>query len=141
MAVKPIPEGYHSITPYFVVDQAEKFIDFTKRAFDARELYRMNMPDGKVMHAELEIGDSRIMVGQSSERWKAHTCSICLYMPDCDAVYQKALDAGATSAMQPENKFYGDRSAGVDDPFGNHWYSGRTSRTSHRRNWNAASRK
>ncbi len=124
MAVKPIPEGYHTITPYFVVQQADKFIDFAKRAFGAQEMYRMNMPNGSVMHAELQIGDSRIMIGQASERWTPQTCSLYLYVPDVDAVYRKAIEAGGTSTMQPENKFYGDRSAGVDDPFGNHWYLG-----------------
>jgi PhnB protein len=124
MAVKPIPEGYHSVTPYFVLEQAERFIDFVKRAFGARELYRMNTPDGKVTHAELQIGDSRIMVGQASERWRPHTCSVYLYVPDVDGVYRKAVDAGAKSTMQPEDKFYGDRTAGVDDAFGNQWYLG-----------------
>lgn len=124
MAVKPIPEGYHTITPYFVAEQAEKFIDFAKRAFDAKELFRMNMPNGSVMHAELQIGDSRIMVGQASERWKPQTCSLYLYVPDVDAVYRKAIQAGGRSTMEPEDKFYGDRSGGVDDPFGNHWYLG-----------------
>ncbi len=124
MAAKPIPEGYHSITPYFVVEQADRFIDFAKRAFSAKVVHRMNMPDGSVMHAELQIGDSRIMLGQASERWKPHTCALYLYVPDVDAVHRKAVEAGATSTMAPEDKFYGDRSAGVDDPFGNHWYIG-----------------
>jgi len=124
MAVKPIPEGYHTITPYFVVEQADKFIDFVKRAFGAQEVYRLNMPDGSVMHAEFQIGDSRFMLGQASGRWKPQICSLYLYVPDVDAVYRRAVEAGATSTMQPEDKFYGDRSAGVDDPFGNHWYIG-----------------
>ncbi len=124
MAVKPVPEGFHTITPYFVVEQANRFIDFAKRAFGAREVYRLNMPDGSVAHAEFQIGDSRFMLGQASERWKPQTCALYLYVPDVDAVYRKAVEAGATSTMAPENKFYGDRSAGVDDPFGNHWYIG-----------------
>jgi len=122
MAVKPIPEGNHTITPYFVVEKADKFIDFVKRAFDAKEVYRLNTPDGSVMHAELQIGDSRIMLGQASERWKPQTCTLYLYLPDVDAVYRKAVEAGGKSTMEPQDMFYGDRSAGVDDAFGNHWY-------------------
>ncbi len=124
MAVKPIPEGYHTITPYFVVEQADRFIDFVKRAFNAKEVGRLSMPDGAVMHAEFQIGDSRFMLGPASERWKPRTCALYLYVTDVDAVYRKAVEAGATSTMPPEDKFYGDRSAGVDDPFGNHWYIG-----------------
>jgi len=124
MAVKPIPEGYHSITPYFVVREADKFLDFVKRAFDAKEVFLANMPDGSIMHAEFQIGDSRIMVGQASNQWKPQTCALYVYVPDVDSIYRKAMEAGATSTMEPEDKFYGDRTAGVQDPFGNHWWIG-----------------
>ncbi|HXK60232.1 MAG TPA: VOC family protein [Acidobacteriota bacterium] len=124
MAVKPIPEGYHTITPYFVVTDAEKFLDFAKRAFGATEVFRADMPDGSIAHAELQIGDSRVMLGQASEQWKPTTCSLYLYVPDVDAVYRSAMQAGATSMAEPEDKFYGDRTAGVRDPFGNQWWLG-----------------
>ena len=122
MPVKPIPEGYRSITPYFVVENAQKFVDFITRAFGAKEVMRFNMPNGSIAHAEFVIGDSRIMVGQASEQWKPVTCGLHLYTKDVDAVYRKALEAGGVSTMEPVDKFYGDRSAGVRDQFGNQWY-------------------
>ncbi|RPJ84705.1 MAG: VOC family protein [Acidobacteria bacterium] len=122
MAVKPVPDGYETITPYFVVNGAEKFIEFAKRAFGAKEVFRANMPDGSIMHVELQIGSSKIMLGQASERWKPETCALYLYVPDVDSVYKKAVEAGAKSIMEPADMFYGDRSSGVLDPFGNHWW-------------------
>ena len=121
--VKPIPEGYHTITPYLVVDGAEKIIAFVKEAFGAKiEFGPMKRPDGKVMHAELKIGDSRVMISDSNERAKANTSMLHLYVPNVDAVYQKALKAGGTSVMEPQDQFYGDRTGGVTDPAGNHWH-------------------
>jgi PhnB protein len=122
MSAKPIPEGYHTVTPYLVVEGAAKLIDFLKQAFDAEETFRMPMPDGSIMHAEVKIGDSMVMMGEASEKWKAMPCAIYLYVNDADAVYKRALKAGATSTMEPSDQFYGDRQSGVKDPSDNTWW-------------------
>jgi PhnB protein len=118
MSVKPIPEAYHSMTPCLVVEGAAKFIDFLKKAFDAEEIFRMARPDGGVMHAEIKIGDSMVMLGDATEQWRPITGAIYLYVNDADAVYKRSLQAGATSIMEPTNQFYGDRHGGVKDPAG-----------------------
>lgn len=121
-SVKSIPEGYHTVTPYLLVQGADKLIDFVKKAFDAKETDRYSMPDGSVGHAEIRLGDSVIMLSEAmGEEYKPMTAGIHLYVENCDATYQRALNAGATSTMQPADQFYGDRSAGVRDPFGNQW--------------------
>ena len=122
MAVKPIPDGYHTITPYLVVPGVAKLIDFLKEAFDAQETVRMPGPDGLVMHAEMKIGDSMVMMGDSSVRQPPMPAMIHLYVEDVDAVYQRALKVGAISLQEPADQFYGDRSAHVKDASGNHWY-------------------
>jgi PhnB protein len=121
-AVKPIPEGYHTVTPYLVVSDAGKLIDFLKRAFDAKEIHRSMGPDGKVAHAAVSVGDSRIMLGGARPGTPLMPCMLYLYVPDTDALYKSAIDAGATSIMPPANQFYGDRNAGVKDAEGNQWY-------------------
>jgi len=122
MAVKPVPDGYHTVTPYLIVEGVPKLIDFVKTAFGATELHRMAQPDGTVRHAEVRIGDSVIMMGEASGQFKAMPASIHLYVPDSDAVYKRALEAGATSVMEVADQFYGDRSGGVKDPTGNSWW-------------------
>lgn len=123
--VKPIPDGYHSVTPYLVVDGAEKVVRFMRDAFGAQTTFEPTMrPDGKIMHAELKIGDSMVMISDSSERAQATSVMLYLYVPNVDTVYQKALKAGATSMMEPADQFYGDRSGGVIDPAGNRWFIG-----------------
>ena len=123
MAVKPIPDGYHSITPYLVVPDAPKTIAFLKQAFGATTLFEpMKRPDGSIGHAELKIGDSPLMLSEASEQCPATQAMIHLYVPDVDATYKKALGAGATSVMEVADQFYGDRSGGVKDPAGNSWY-------------------
>jgi uncharacterized glyoxalase superfamily protein PhnB len=123
MAVKAIPDGYHAITPYLVVPGVAKLLDFLKEAFGAEETHpRMTRPDGTVMHAEVRIGDSRVMLGEASDRFPAMPGSLYLYVPDTDALYRRALAAGATSLMEPADQFYGDRNAGVKDPSGNAWW-------------------
>jgi PhnB protein len=123
--VKPVPEGFHTVTPYLVVDGAEKIIRFMKEAFGAQTVFEpMARPDGKIMHAEVRIGDSILMISDSSERAQATPATLHLYVPNVDAVYQKAVKAGAVSEMEPANQFYGDRSSGVRDPAGNRWYIG-----------------
>ena len=121
MATKSIPEGYHSITPSFCVDGAQKFIDFLKEVFAAQDRFKMDGPGGKVMHAELNIGDSAVMVSDVMPQWPAKSNSLYVYVDDVDATYQRALKAGATSVRAPENAFYGDRTSAVQDPFGNMW--------------------
>ena len=120
---KPVPEGYHTITPYLVVDGAEKIIRFVKDAFAAQPVFEpMTRPDGKIMHAEFKIGDSVVMIADSSERAQATSDMLYLYVPNVDAVYQKALKAGGKSLMEPMDQFYGDRSGSVMDPAGNRWF-------------------
>jgi PhnB protein len=122
---KPIPDGFHTITPYLVVDGAEKVIRFMKEAFGAQPVFEpMMRPDGKIMHAEFRIGDSIVMISDASERARATSDMLYLYVPNVDAVYQKALKAGGTSLMEPADQFYGDRSGGVTDPAGNRWHIG-----------------
>ncbi len=129
MSVNPIPEGYHSVIPALAVDGAAEAIEFYKRAFGARERMRMPMPDGKVAHAELEIGDSVIMLADPFEQSAtrpprevgATTVGIFLYVEDVDEVVRQAEDAGATITMQPEDQFWGDRFGRVTDPFGHDW--------------------
>ena len=106
--VKPIPEGYHSVTPYLVVQGAGKLIDFMKAAFDAQEIVRMSMPDGSIGHAEMRIGNSMIMIGEARDQWKAMPTSLYLYLEDVDAVYARAVSAGGTPFAEPKNQFYGD---------------------------------
>ena len=120
MPVKPIPDGYHSLTPYLVVQGAAKLIDFVKRAYGAAETLRMPGPGGMIMHAEVKIGDSILMVTDAA-REASMPGSIYLYASDVDAAYKNALQAGASSLMEPTNMFWGDRFARVKDPFGNIW--------------------
>src|SRR5690242_14821184 len=106
--VKPIPEGYHTVTPYLVVHGADKVLDFVKAAFDGTELFSMKGPDGSVRHAEVRIGDSRIMIGEAQD--KPMPAMVHLYVENVDSVYKRALKAGAISLREPANQFYGDRS-------------------------------
>jgi PhnB protein len=122
MAVKPIPEGQHSVTPYLVVDGAAKLIDFLKQAFAGKEEHRSVRPDGSVMHAQVRIGDSVVMLSDATAQFRPTTAMVHLYLEDADAAYKRAIQAGATSLMEPANQFYGDRSGGVLDPFGIKWW-------------------
>jgi len=123
MAVKPIPEGYHTLTPYLVVRGADRTIEFLKKAFGAELSFEpMMRPDGKIMHADLKIGDSHVMISEEMDKHPAMPCMVHVYVPNVDAVYQRALASGATSTLEPVDQFYGDRSGGVKDPSGNHWY-------------------
>ena len=101
---------------------AGKLIDFMKAAFDAREIFRMPMPDGSIGHAELRIGNSMIMLGEASGQWKAMPATLQLYLEDVDAVYARAVAAGGTPIAEPANQFYGDRRGGVRDMCGNNWW-------------------
>ena len=120
-SVQPIPDGAHTVTPYLVVEGVPKLIDFLKQAFGAQEAARMARPDGGVMHAEVKIGDSTVMMGEPMGDWKAKPCSLYVYVEDVDAVYQRAIEAGGTSVGGPKDQFFGDRTGGVIDPCGNYW--------------------
>ena len=130
--VKPIPDGYHSIQPYLHIRGAAEALDFYKKAFGATERMRMPQQDGRIGHAELEIGDSVIMLADEfpereiygPRHFGGSAASIMLYVENCDAVYQQALAAGAKSVREPADQFYGDRSAGIEDPFGFQWWIG-----------------
>jgi PhnB protein len=127
--MKPIPEGYHTINPYLIVDGAAKAIDFYKKAFGATELYRLEGPGGKLGHAEIQIGDSRLMLADEHRQMghkgpgalQGTPVMLVLYVEDCDAVFRKAVDAGAKVQMELKDQFYGDRSGTVQDPFGHVW--------------------
>lgn len=122
MPVRPIPEGYHTVTPYLVVADVAAEIAFLAAAFGAREKHRMPGPDGSVMHAEVMIGDSPVMLGQARDEYPPRPATTYLYVEDVDATYRRALEAGATSLMEPADQFYGDRNGGVEDPQGNQWW-------------------
>jgi PhnB protein len=127
--VQPIPEGYHSVTPYLMLSNTAKAIDFYKEVFGATERLRLSMPDGKVGHAELNMGDSVVMLADecpaleatSPERIGGSPVHILLYVEDVDAVVSRAVAAGAKLLKPVENQFYGDRSGSLTDPFGHKW--------------------
>jgi len=119
--VKPVPEGHHTVSPYLVVPGVAKLIDFAKQAFGATEVYVSKRPDGSVQHAEVKIGDSIVMMGEAADQ-KNFPGMLHLYMEGVDAVYQRALQAGAKSLREPADQPYGDRSGGVEDAFGNQWW-------------------
>jgi PhnB protein len=128
MAVKPIPEGYNSITPYLIIKGASAAIDFYKKVFGATEIMRMPGPDGKVMHAELRIGNSVIMLAdeqqsnyRSPQTFGGSPVSLMLYVPDVDKTFQQAVANGATESRPVKDQFYGDRSGNLVDPFGHIW--------------------
>ena len=122
MPVNPKPEDYHTVTPYLIVPGAAEFIEFTKQAFAAQERERFPTPDGKIMHAEVKIGDSIIMMSDSSAEFEPTRSSIHLYVDDVDATYKRAVEVGGESLREPQDQFYGDRSAGIKDRFGNQWW-------------------
>jgi len=123
MAAKPVPDGYHTVTPYLTVRDAPKIIEFLQQAFGAKISHEpVKRPDGTIMHAQVTIGDSPIMIGEESEMAKPTTSSLYLYVSDVDSVYQRAVKAGGNTVMEPTDMFYGDRSGAVKDPSGNSWF-------------------
>jgi PhnB protein len=122
MAVKPIPDGYHTVTPYLTIDDPDAVMLFLKDAFGAQETYAMRDDNGKIRHAEAKIGDSMVMMGRAHDQWKSRPANFYIYVEDVDAVYKKAIAAGATSINEPETQFYGDRHGGVTDSQGNNWW-------------------
>jgi len=122
MAVKPIPDGYHSVTPYLVVKGIPRLLEFLKKAFGAEVTENVPGPDGNPTHAEVKIGDSRVMMGESRAEHPPMPGMLYLYVTDCDAAYQRAIAAGGASIQPPTDQFYGDRSGAVKDPCGNQWW-------------------
>lgn len=122
MAVNPIPEGFHTVTPYLVCEGIPRLLDFLPEALGAVELERTVAPSGRVMHALVKVGDSLVMMGEAMEGFPAAPASLYLYVPDVDALYARAVAAGGVSVMEPADQFYGDRNAGVKDPSGNTWW-------------------
>jgi PhnB protein len=129
MAVKPIPEGYNTVTPYLAVDNAAQAIEYYKKAFGAKERGRMEAPDGQIGHAELEIGDSLVMLSDPFPQFSTRpptelggtSASVFMYVEDVDATVKQAVDAGATIEMEVADQFWGDRFGSVQDPFGHVW--------------------
>lgn len=129
MTVKPIPEGYHSITPYLIVKGASDAIEFYKNVFGATELMRMPGPGGALMHAEIKIGDSFVMLADEFPQMDALSpktiggspVGLMIYLPNVDEVFHRAIAAGAKELRPLQNQFYGDRSGTVEDPFGHKW--------------------
>jgi PhnB protein len=130
MAVKPIPEGYRSVTPYLIVRGGARALDFYAKAFGAKELFRLATPDGKIGHAEIELGDSRVMLADESPEMGARSpqtvggtpVMILLYVEDVDGTVARAVSAGAQLTQPVADQFYGDRTGGLTDPFGHLWY-------------------
>jgi PhnB protein len=129
MAVRPIPEGYHSVTPYLIVKNASAAIDFYKKAFGASELFRFPGPGGKIMHAEIKIGDSHVMMADEAPEMGAVSpqtlggagVHLLIYCEDVDRMYKQAIAAGGTEKRALKNQFYGDRSGTFTDPYGHSW--------------------
>ena len=129
--VKAIPEGYHSLVPYLSMKDAGKAVEFYEQAFGAKEIGRITIPGDKIGHAELQIGDSRIMLAEEMPEWGNKSAltlggsptSLCLYVENVDAVFKKAISLGAKvdHGMEPQDQFYGDRSGTLIDPFGYKW--------------------
>jgi PhnB protein len=132
MAVKPIPEGYHSVTPYLIVSNAGRALDFYKSAFGAKEMIRMEQPGGRIGHAEMQIGDSRVMLAdefpemgaKSPDSLGGSPVGLMLYVQDVDSQFRQAIAAGAKEVRPVQDQFYGDRSGTLVDPFGHQWTLG-----------------
>jgi PhnB protein len=119
---KPIPDGFHSVTPYLTVRGAAEVINFLKQAFKAETPQEpLKQPDGKIMHAAVKIGDSLVMIADENEMMKAQPSWLYVYVPNVDSVFQQAIKAGGKAIMEPTDMFYGDRSGAVKDPSGNSW--------------------
>ena len=129
MPVKPIPDGYHTVTPYLIIKGATAALEFYKKALGAREMSRFPMPDGTIAHAEIQIGNSRVMLGEESpergfrspQTLGGSGTGLCLYVEDVDAWFKRAVDAGGKVFRPVENQFYGDRTGTFIDPYGHNW--------------------
>lgn len=119
---KAIPDGFHSITPYLMVGDLNQLIHFVISAFDAKVCTQINGPDGKPLHVEIQIGNSKLMAAQARDGMPPNPCMLYLYVENCDEVFKQAIAAGGEAVMAPEDMFYGDRHGGVSDPCGNQWW-------------------
>ncbi|MCW8124959.1 VOC family protein [Microbulbifer halophilus] len=128
MAVNPVPDGYHSVTPYLCINGAAGAIEFYQRAFGAEELFRFPMPDGSIGHAEIQIGDTRISLADDHPEGGllspqgSSSVGLLLYVEDVDSVFARAVEAGATVRRPLKDQFYGDRMGTLEDPFGHVWF-------------------
>lgn len=122
MTAKPIPDGFHTVTPYLLVKEATQLLEFLKNAFDAETAVYHSASDGKIMHAQAKIGDSIIMLGEACGDHKPVPAMLYLYVKDVDAVYKKAVQAGGKTLREPADQFYGDRVGSVEDASGNQWW-------------------
>jgi uncharacterized glyoxalase superfamily protein PhnB len=118
------PPGFHTITPYLIGDGAAKLIEFVERAFGADQVMRVPRPGGKIMHAQLRVGDSQLEISDGSAQYPGNPVALHLYVEDADAAYERPLASGATSLLAPADREYGDREAAITDPIGNFWYIG-----------------
>lgn len=126
---KPIPDGFHSVTPYLIVKNAPAAIEFYTKALGATEVLRLSMPDGSIAHAEIKIGDSHVMIGEECPEWGSRSATtlggtpvgLCVYVTDVDASFAQAVAAGASVERPVIDQFYGDRSGTVVDPYGHKW--------------------
>jgi PhnB protein len=121
MKTTPVPEGFHTITPNTIVSDAAKAVAFYKEAFGAEEKMRLTMPDGKIVHCELQIGDSRLNLADAMEGWPLHPLLAQIYVVDSDAMFKRAIAAGAKELMPMTDMFFGSREGRLIDPFGNTW--------------------
>lgn len=129
MSVKAVPDGYHTLTPHLILNDASSAIEFYKKAFGAEEIHRMADPAGKIMHAEIQIGDSRLMLGeeypeygiQSAKSLGGSPVTVSLYVDNADKVFETAVAAGATAIMPMADQFWGDRYGKLTDPYGHTW--------------------
>jgi PhnB protein len=122
MAVKPIPENYPRVSPYLIVKNVADTMDFIQYVLEGKVREKMTTPDGSINHAEMNIGDSVIMMGKASEDYPPLNAMLYIYVEDTDKAYNRAIEKGATSVMEPANQFYGDRNAGVKDKDGISWW-------------------
>jgi PhnB protein len=120
--VSAVPEGFHTVTPFIMADNAEKLIAFIEDAFGGKLTFKMKGDDNKIMHATVTIGNSVIMLGDTMDNMPAQTAMLYLYLEDVDAAYNRAIKAKGVSIHEPTNEFYGDRAAAVKDEFGNVWW-------------------
>lgn len=128
--IKPVPDGYHTLSAYLIVRGAASAIEFYKKAFGATELMRLNLPDGKIAHGEFKIGDSIFMISDENPNWGSTSpealggspVTLHLYVPDVDTTFANAIQAGAIEKMPLENQFWGDRTCQIVDPFGHYWH-------------------
>jgi PhnB protein len=122
MADKHSPNGYHSVTPHFTVKAVNKMIEFLKKVFEAEELNRVTNEHGFITHAEVRIGNTIVELSDGNDRYPPRTNTLHVFVGDVDDCFKRALEAGATTLYEPADMPYGERSGGVEDPFGNHWY-------------------